>query len=203
MAACFALVAVVAFLVLPNYLKRQDTIVPDSQKAIMGDTSTEEQNDDTTSSTSETHISMSQIVINQAEAIECIDYVRYNSETDSEVVWNKEEMADYYGMDLTPVYVPDGLIASDENDHATVYIRPVSTSQPSYIEGTAVTFGYYAKPYAPYNENHEPAGYYDVYVVNFEYHGIAYEIFAEQMDVEEVVKVVASIICGEEVTVDK
>ena len=43
----------------------------------------------------------------------------------------------------------------------------------------------------------------DMYVAEFEYDGIEYQIVAEQMEAEEVVKVVSSIICGEEVFVDK
>ena len=45
--------------------------------------------------------------------------------------------------------------------------------------------------------------YYDMYVAEFEYDGIEYQIVAEQMEAEEVVKVVSSIIYGEEVIVDK
>ena len=45
--------------------------------------------------------------------------------------------------------------------------------------------------------------YYDMYVAEFEYDGIEYEIVAEQMEAEEIVKVVSSIIYGEEVFVDK
>ncbi len=56
----------------------------------------------------------------------------------------------------------------------------------------------------PYNpDTHDPAGYYDMYVAEFEYDGIEYEIVAEQMEAEEIVKVVSSIIYGEEVFVDK
>ena len=47
-----------------------------------------------------------------------------------------------------------------------------------------------------------PSGYYDMYIAGFEHDGIAYQIVAEQIEAEELVKVVSSIICGEEVTVD-
>lgn len=49
----------------------------------------------------------------------------------------------------------------------------------------------------------KPSAYYDMYVAEFEYDGIEYQIVAEQMEAEEVVKVVSSIIYGEEVFVDK
>ena len=74
----------------------------------------------------------------------------------------------------------------------------------SDIDGTADTFGYRSMPYGPYNpDTREPFGYYDMYVAEFEYDGIEYQIVAEQMEAEEVVKVVSSIIYGEEVFVDK
>lgn len=84
------------------------------------------------------------------------------------------------------------------------YILPENEVKTSDIDGTVVTFGYRSMPYGPYNpDTHEPSGYYDMYVAEFEYDGIEYQIVAEQMEAEEVVKVVSSIIYGEEVIVDK
>ena len=84
-----------------------------------------------------------------------------------------------------------------------VYLLPENEVRTSDIDGAAVTFGYRSMPYGPYNpDTHEPSGYYDMYVAEFEYDGIEYQIVAEQMEAEEVVKVVLSIICGEEVIVD-
>lgn len=79
-----------------------------------------------------------------------------------------------------------------------IYLLPDSEIKTSDIEGTAVTFGYRSMPYGPYDsETHEPAGYYDMYIAEFKHNGIEYQIVAEQMEVEEVVKVVASIITGQ------
>ena len=84
------------------------------------------------------------------------------------------------------------------------YLLPENEVKTSDIDGTAVTFGYRSMLYGPYNpDTHEPSGYYDMYVAEFEYDGIEYQIVAEQMEAEEVVKVVSSIIYGEEVIVDK
>ena len=59
-------------------------------------------------------------------------------------------------------------------------------------------------PYGPYDpDTHEPSGYYDMYVAELECDGIEYQIVAKQMEAEEVVKVVSSILYGEEVIVDK
>ena len=85
-----------------------------------------------------------------------------------------------------------------------LYILPENEVTASDIGGTAVTFGYRSMPYGPYDsETHEPSGYYDMYVAEFEYDGIEYQIVAEQMETEEVVKVVSSIIFGKDVTVGK
>lgn len=176
---------------------------------------------------------------------------------DTDVAWGKDEVTDYYGKDLTPLYIPDGLVAASGNGTAKVildkngkviydtiwldfyhdyyedgspkltedvaalkgfsitvskigllndccYILPENEVKTSDIDGTVVTFGYRSMPYGPYNpDTHEPSGYYDMYVAEFEYDGIEYQIVAEQMEAEEVVKVVSSIIYGEEVIVDK
>ena len=83
-------------------------------------------------------------------------------------------------------------------------ILPENEVKTSDIGGTAVTFGYRPMPYGPSDpDTHEPSGYYDLYVAEFEKDGIKYEVLAQQMEREEVVKVAASIICGEEVIVEK
>ena len=79
------------------------------------------------------------------------------------------------------------------------------------IRGLRVFFKFcaeqeYMKPISPKlmkadEEIKEPC--YDMYVAEFEYDGIEYQIVAEQIEAEEVVKVVSSIIYGEEVFVDK
>lgn len=84
-----------------------------------------------------------------------------------------------------------------------IHILPENEVQTSEIGGTEVTFGYRSMPYGPYDpDTHQPSGYYDMYVAEFECDGIGYQVVAEQMGAEEVVKVVSSIICGEEVVID-
>lgn len=59
-------------------------------------------------------------------------------------------------------------------------------------------FGYRSMPYSPYHsETHEPSGYYDMYVAEFEKDGIEFQIVAQQMEAKELVKVVTSIIRGD------
>lgn len=239
--------AFTAFSVLPHYFRQQGTTPPDNPNGVIVDNPTDTIND-TTPATSEIHISMSNIAMNQINDSFNTDYARYNPETDVEVVWNREDIIAYYGTDLVPAYIPDGFSASEDNNKAIAYIGqdgsvvedtvyldfyngeaaqngikqgfsitaskigivqtcfvlPEDELKTSDIGGTTVAFGHRSVPNGPYDPNtHEPSGYYDMYVAEFEHDGIEYEIVAEQMEAEEVVKVVSSIIYGEEVIVDK
>lgn len=196
-------------------------------------------------------ISMSDIFINQFDGFADVEYSRYNPETDVETVWNIDDIVSYYGTDLLPAYIPNGLSASEKNAHAMIYIGqdgnvvedtiflnyyheyyedgnpklteniaavkgfsitvsklgimesccyllPENEIKNSDIDGTVVTFGYRSMPYGPYHsETHEPSGYYDMYVAEFVKDGIEFQIVAQQMEVEELVKVVTSIIRGD------
>lgn len=247
MAACLTVVLFTAFSVLPHYFRQQGTTPPDNPNGVIVDNPTDTTND-TTPATSEIHISMSNIAMNQINDSFNTDYARYNPETDVEVVWNREDIIAYYGTDLVPAYIPDGFSASEDNNKAIAYIGqdgsvvedtvyldfyngeaaqngikqglsitaskigivqtcfvlPEDELKTSDIGGTTVAFGHRSVPNGPYDPNtHEPSSYYDMYVAEFEHDGIEYEIVAEQMEAEEVVKVVSSIIYGEEVIVDK
>ena len=259
MAACFVAAAVLTFFILPNNINQQGVTMPDNQIYAIEDIPIEDApNDDTQPAAAEIHISMSDVVMNDIDigVISSGDYARYNPETDNRVVWNKEDIEDYYETDLTPAYIPDGLSASPLNYTATVYIgqdgtvvedtvglsfyhayyedggpkltediaacygfsltvskigiinvcdylMPENEMKTSDIGGIAVTFKHRSMSYGPYDsETHEPSGYYDMYVAEFEQDGIEYMIVAEQMEAKEVVKVVSSIICREEVIVD-
>ncbi len=248
MAACLTVVLFTALSVLPNYFRQQGTTPPDNPNGVIVGNPTDNSDDDTTPTTSEIHISMSNIAMNQINDSFNTDYARYNPETDVEVVWNREDIIAYYGTDLVPAYIPDGFSASEDNNKAIAYIGqdgsvvedtvyldfyngeaaqngikqgfsitvskigivqtcfvlPEDELKTSDIGGTTVAFGHRSVPDGPYDPNtHEPSGYYDMYVAEFEHDGIEYEIVAEQMAAEEVVKVVSSIIYGEEVIVDK
>lgn len=179
--------------------------------------------------------------------------------------WNKKDVCDYYGKDLTPSYIPEGLHPAAYNGkmNAVVkklpstetapeetqeqaqaneriiedavsysfyhtypegnppdwiyggnigegftltaskvgivrdcfYISPDDKVEQSTIKGIPVTIGYRSMPYGPYNsDTHEPSGYYDLYVAQFKYDGIEYEIVAEQLPLGEVVKIVRGVI---------
>lgn len=159
-------------------------------------------------------------------------------------------VADYFGRDLTPPYIPNGLSAAAGNGSAAVvvgkdgavvedtvqlsfyhayygdgsprltdavaackgfsltaskiglvkdccYLLPENELKVSYIAETPVTFGYRSMPYGPYDPlTHAPAGHYDMYVAEFSLDGIQYQIVAEQLAFEELVKVVSSVVSG-------
>ena len=257
MADCFTVVLFTALQVLPNHLRQQGTTPPDNPNGVIIDNPTDNSDDDTTPTTSEIHISMDNISFNEVEAFMDAAPLWRDPEVYDRIWWDRNAVIDYYGKDLTPVYVPDGLTAANGNGtarvvadksgnivedtvwlgfyhdynedgnpkltegvtarkgfsitvskigllHDCLYILPENEVKTSDIDGTAVTFGYRPMPYGPNDpDTHEPSGYYDIYVAEFEHDGIEYEIVAEQMEAEEVVKVVSSIICGEEVIVDK
>lgn len=83
------------------------------------------------------------------------------------------------------------------------YLLPENEVKTTDIGEVAVTFGYRSMSHGPYDpETHEPSGYYDLYVAEFVLDGIEYEIISESLPLEEIVRVTASIIYGEEVAVD-
>jgi hypothetical protein len=74
------------------------------------------------------------------------------------------------------------------------YILPDDEVKQTDINGVMVTFGYRAMPYQ--SATNAESAYYDLYVAEFEIGEISYQIVAEQMSKEDVVKVVSSVIYG-------
>ena len=257
MAACLTVMLFTALSVFPDYFHQQGTTPPDNPNGVIVDNPIDTADDDTTPAISEIHVSMDNISFNEVGALRDAARIWRNPELYDHIQWDKNAVIEYYGKDLSPAYIPDGLTAANGNGTARVivdksgnivedtvrlnfyhnyyedgspkltegvtarkgfsitaskigilsdcvYLLPENEVKTSDIDGTAVTFGYRSMPYGPYNpDTHEPSGYYDMYVAEFEYDGIEYQIVAEQMEAEEVVKVVSSIIYGEEVFVDK
>ena len=77
-------------------------------------------------------------------------------------------------------------------------------AKASNIGGTEVYIGYKSMEYGPYDPNtHDPCGYYDMYVVLFSFDGIEYELVFSQIELEDVVKVAASILYDEKTIILK
>lgn len=69
--------------------------------------------------------------------------------------------------------------------------------ETSSIAGTDVIITHAVYPYGPYDDDHQPAGYYDWYSAEFELDGLKYEVDARRLTLEEVAAVTASIITGD------
>lgn len=175
----------------------------------------------------------------------------YDPELYDTINWNKQDLNVYYGKELAPKYIPEGLSPSWGNDTATVIIGKDGTvalddawlsyyhdfyedgspkltenvaavkgftinasklgmpfqcgilvmpgdMKATDINGTEVFFGHRSMLYGPFDpETHEPSGYYDIYVAEFEFDGISFRVTTDQLEAEEIVKIVSSMICGD------
>lgn len=205
-------------------------------------------------------IRLSDLVVNEiAEMTADASRLWRDPDLYEEAVWDEAEVRAYYGKDLAPAYIPEGLYPASENGKGHVYLQksdgkviedtvwlcyyhdyyddnsprqtedvaackgfhlrasrlgllsccyylmPEDERQTSDIGGIPVTIGYRSMPYGPYDaETHEPSGFYDLYVAEFRFDGIEYQIVAEQMELEDLVKVVSSVIYGkQEIVVQK
>lgn len=81
-------------------------------------------------------------------------------------------------------------------------LLPVDEARTTDFGGVPVTLSHASLPYGPFDPEqmdpsglyHLPAGYYDIYVASFTLDGVEYEIEAQRLELEEVIKIVASAI---------
>ena len=81
-------------------------------------------------------------------------------------------------------------------------LLPVDGSRTTNFGGVPVTLSHCALPHGPFDPTRKdpsglynmPAGYYDVYVAAFTLNGVEYEIEAQRLELEEVIKITASVI---------
>ena len=252
-AACFAVVLATACSLWWEPWSRQSAAPPDTPNGVAAS----HPGGDIAPAASPTRISMDDVFLNELGAP--VDGARrwYDPELYENVAWDREAVTAYYGKELTPPYIPDGLRAAPGNGTATIiadmsgrvvedtvwlgfyhdyyedgspkltedaaackgfsiaasrlgllrdclYLLPEHEVRASDIGEVSVTFGYRPMPYGPYApDTHAPSGDYDLYVAEFEQDGIEYQIVAEQMSAEELVKVVSSVICGEAAVIDR
>ena len=246
--ACFSFIFTGAFIVSFHQFTKETPTLPNDSDVAISNISNDDTQPDMNDNTQEIQICMRNIYVNEISGLTDSSRVMPDPSLFSEVTWNKEEIINYYGRDLTPYYIPEGLIASSYNDKATVYSdrdnvmledtvwqsfysdydedgspRPKNgTSIPTgfsitasklgilndciysspdgqpeitTIEDTEVIVGYQKVSYGPYDsETHDPAGYYDMYVISFSVDGTEYQFVFEQIELEEAIKVVASFI---------
>lgn len=81
-------------------------------------------------------------------------------------------------------------------------LLPVDESKTTDFGGTPVALSHCSLPYGPFDPTRRdpsglynmPAGYYDVYVASFTLNGVEYEIEAQRLELEEVIRIAASVI---------
>lgn len=81
-------------------------------------------------------------------------------------------------------------------------LLPVDEERTTDFGGVSVTLSHCSMKHGPFNPttkapdglSNMPAGYYDIYVASFTLDGVEYEIEAQRLELEEVIKIVASII---------
>lgn len=84
----------------------------------------------------------------------------------------------------------DMTVSRGEIFNCCVYVFP-DEMVPSSISGTEVMLGHRQMGYGPYTVVEDgpniPAGYFDVYVAQFQHHGLSYEVISENLTQEEFV----------------
>ena len=93
MAACLTVVLFTAFSVLPNYFGQQGTTSPDNPNGVIADNPTDTTDDDTTPTTSEIHISLSNLHFNEIEGFSDAARIWFDPALyDTDVAWGKDEV---------------------------------------------------------------------------------------------------------------
>lgn len=81
-------------------------------------------------------------------------------------------------------------------------LLPVDEERVTQFDRTEVVLSHASLPYGPFDPTRRdpsglynmPAGYYDVYVASFSLDGVEYEVEAQRMELEELIRIVASIV---------
>lgn len=101
------------------------------------------------------------------------------------------------------LYIPTGFtIRASRLRILHCALLPVDQSETTDFGGVPVTLSHCSMPHGPFDPTQKdpsglhnmPAGYYDIYEAAFELDGVQYEITAQRLELEEVIKIAASII---------
>ncbi|MBE6939290.1 MAG: hypothetical protein E7457_00435 [Ruminococcaceae bacterium] len=203
----------------------------------------------------ELHINWENVAVNQSTR-ETADSAMRNFDTSiyAEEIWGTEELLSYYGWDFIPGYIPEGLVADDQDLSARILreretgllvvdytgrgywsafyedgspksdddlyiptgftisasklglfrcgLLPVDDTKTTDFGGIAVTLNHCSMPYGPFDPTQQapnglynlPAGYYDIYTASFEFNGAEYEIMTQRLELEELIRITASIL---------
>lgn len=101
------------------------------------------------------------------------------------------------------IVIPEGFtISASRLGILHCCLLPVDGSQTTDFGGVPVTLSHASLPYGPFDPTQKdpsglynlPAGYYDIYTASFTLDGVEYEIEGQRLELEEVIKITASII---------
>lgn len=262
MAACMGMLFTVAMLTLPGILREPGGILPPPEPDVPGPLPGGEESRpdaDTAQVPDEQKIVIhwEGVAVNEVDQLATGGALRYyDPALYKQVVWGEEEILDYYGWNLIPDYIPEGLAGSSNELSGTVIfdkkngelvkdqlgrgfwsgyyedgspksvddiviptgftltasrlgilkcgILPADETKVTDFNGVPVTIVHCAMPHGPYDPDsyapnglyHTPAGYYNIYQATFELDGIQYDITAQRLQLEEVIKIAASVIAG-------
>ena len=259
MAACFGLTLIAAMVTFPGILKEPGNVVPppasDSEPVISVDDEPYIADLPQLSDEQNININWDNVVVNESEGMSLDASLLYRDpDFYIEEIWGEEEVVAFYGWNLAPNYVPEGLFAGSRNVTAGIWrekatgeivqdqagrgfwpdfwedgspksdddiviptgftviasklgilhcaLLPVDESKTTNFGGVPVTLSHCSLPYGPFDPTQKapnglynmPAGYYDIYVATFNLNGVEYEIEARRLELEEVIKIVASVI---------
>ncbi|MCM1188130.1 MAG: hypothetical protein NC541_02400 [bacterium] len=276
MAACLGLIFTLAMMTLPNILKDQNNIVPtpdpDVPEPVTSDDDGQHSADPFPSPTENDGsqacvdslpppaekniiINWDGVTVNESngpgpDAVRLyLDPELYDKESMGE-----DEVLVYYGWNLAPAYIPEGLtgggnapggylvrekatgeVIEDQagrgfwvdfwedgspksNDDLYIpagftvrasrlgilhcALLPADEEHTTDFGGVSVTITHCSMKHGPFDPTQKapdglsnmPAGYYDIYVASFILDGIEYEVEAQRLELEEVIKIVASVI---------
>lgn len=168
--------------------------------------------------------------------------------------WDMDQVREYFGWELAPAYIPEGLTGGGQGVGLTVYrdkatgaliedqagrgfwvdfwedgsprsdddivipkgftvrcsrlgllhcaLLPADQERTTRFGQTEVTLTHASLPHGPFDPTQRdpsglynmPAGYYDIYVASFTLDGVEYEVETQRLELEELIKIVASIL---------
>lgn len=195
------------------------------------------------------------VAVNESESLGMDAALRYyDPNLYDQEAWGEEEVISYYGWNLAPAYIPEGLTGGGQGVSAGIYREKATgdlvqeqagrgfwadfwedgspkSDDDLYIprgftiraskkgilhcgllltddervtdfDTVPVTLSHCSMKHGPFDPTQKapdglsnmPAGYYDIYTASFELDGVQYEVEAQRLELEEVIKLVASIV---------
>lgn len=261
MAACVGLVVTLTMLSAPGILKGPSGVVPppvsDPVPAVSGQEAQPSTEPLPPPASQKVTINWDGVAVNEVDQLGA-DAARmyYDPALYDEIAWDEAEVIGYYGWNLAPAYIPEGLTGGGKPLSGTVirskesgelvwdqmgrgfwsdyyedgspkssdalYIPTGFTLTASKLQifkcgilvadetnvtdfnGVPVTIIHCSMKHGPFDRtqrapdglSYMPAGYYDIYEAAFELDGVQYEVSAQRLELEELVKIVASVIGG-------